>query len=160
MPRQTRQSRLDDLVMAFTELGPAWVRWVQACIPSSSISYIRMRLLHALECDGDQTMTALAGSLGVTQRRVTALVDALENDGLVERRPHPTDGRSTVVTFTKTGRAQQSLNWQQRQTEIGLAFGDLPVERQKQLLAITPVLTEALRKRAAERPGQGDDGCV
>lgn len=159
MPRQTRQSRLDDLVTAFTELGPAWMRWVQACMPSSSVSYIRMRLLHALECNGDQTMTALAGSLGVTQRRVTALVDALASDGLVERRPHPTDGRSTVVTLTKAGLAQQTVNWQQRQTEIGLAFGDLPVEQQKQLLAITPVLTEALRERAAGRPSRWDDAC-
>jgi DNA-binding MarR family transcriptional regulator len=153
MPRQTTKSRLDDLVAVFTELGPAWGRWVQACMPSTSVSYIRMRLLHALECDGDQTMTSLANALGVTQRRVTALVDALEKDGFVERRPHPTDGRSTVVSLTKAGRAQQDVNWQQQQTDIGLAFGDLPVEQQKQLLAITPLLTEALRRRATERDG-------
>jgi DNA-binding MarR family transcriptional regulator len=95
----------------------------------------------------------LANALGVTQRRVTALVDALEEDGFVERRPHPTDGRSTVVSLTTAGQAQQDINWQQQQTEIGLAFGDLSVEHQEQLLAITPTLTEALRKRASERDG-------
>lgn len=152
MPRETTQSRLDDLVAAFTELGPAWARWVQTCMPTS-VSYIRMRLLHALECHGDQTMTQLANALGVTQRRVTALVDALEEDGFVERRPHPTDGRSTVVTLTKAGHDQQNVNWQQQQMDIGVAFGDLSVEQQKQLLAITPALTEALRRRAAERDG-------
>jgi DNA-binding MarR family transcriptional regulator len=110
-----------------------------------------MRLLHALECSGAQTMTQLANALGVTQRRVTALVDALAEDGFVERRPHPTDGRSTVVSLTTAGQAQQDVNWQQQQTDIGLAFSDLSVEHQQQLLAITPILTQALRKRAAER---------
>lgn len=120
-------------------------------MPSSAVSYIRMRMLHTLDRDGDQTMTALSNELGVTQRRVTALVDALEKDGFVERRPHPTDGRSTVVSLTKAGREQQDVNWRLQQTEIGLAFGDLPAEKQKQLLEITPLLTDALRKRALER---------
>jgi DNA-binding MarR family transcriptional regulator len=45
-------------------------------------------------CDLVQTMTELANALGVTQRRVTDLVDALGADGFVERRPNPKDGRS------------------------------------------------------------------
>jgi DNA-binding MarR family transcriptional regulator len=122
-------------------------------MPSSSVSYIRMRLLHGLECDGDQTMSALANALGVTQRRVTALVDALEEEGFVERMPHPTDGRSTVVTLTRAGRARQNVDWEDMRNEIGLVFGDLPVEQQRQLLEITPVLTEALRRRSMERAG-------
>lgn len=153
MTRKTTQSRLDSLVAAFTELGPAWGRWVQTCMPDTSVSYIRMRLLRSLECEGDQTMSQLATNLVVTQRRVTALVDALEADGFVERRPHPSDGRSTIVSLTDAGRAQQDVNWQQQQTEIGVAFGDLPVDMQKQLLEITPLLTQALRRRASERGG-------
>jgi DNA-binding MarR family transcriptional regulator len=157
VPRQTKQSRQDDLVAAFTELGPAWGNWLGACLPSEAVSYIRLRLLRALECHGDQTMTQLAHALNITQRRVTALVDALEADGFVARRAHPTDGRSTVVSLTKSGRAQQDVNWQQQQTEIGRAFGDLSAEHQKQLLEITPLLTEALRRHAARRP-DGDAG--
>jgi DNA-binding MarR family transcriptional regulator len=151
MPRQTAQSRVDDLVAAFTELGPAWARWIQTCTPSSAVSYIRMRLLHALESGGAQTMKGLAGTLAVTPRRVTALVDALEADGLVERTPHPTDGRSTVVTLTPAGRSHQAEIWMERQSEIGQAFRDLSPEHQKQLLEITPVLTDALRRRTANR---------
>lgn len=151
MPRQTAQTRADDLVAAFTELGPAWVRWIQCCTPSTAVSYIRMRLLHVLECAGDRTMTELADALAVTPRRVTALVDALEADGLVERTPHPTDGRSTVVTLTSSGRKQQQVLWTERQREISRAFLDLSAEQQRQLLAITPVLTASLRKWATDR---------
>lgn len=152
MARQTAQSRVDALVAAFTELGPAWGHWTNACTPTGSVSYIRMRLLHALECDGEQTMTDLSNALGVTQRRVTDLVDALSSDGFVERRPNPKDGRSTVVSLTKSGVAQQKLSWEQHQTDIGKVFGDLPTEQQKQLLEITPVLTDAIRKHIAARP--------
>jgi DNA-binding MarR family transcriptional regulator len=152
MARQTAQERLNALVAAFTELGPAWGHWTNACAPTGSVSYIRMRLLHTLERDGDQTMTEIANALGVTQRRVTDLVDALGADGLLERRPNPKDGRSTVVSLTKAGAAQQKLSWQQHQTDIGKVFGDLSPEHQNQLLAITPVLTDAIRKRTAARP--------
>ncbi|MGO9754272.1 MAG: MarR family winged helix-turn-helix transcriptional regulator [Solirubrobacteraceae bacterium] len=158
MPRQTAQTRADDLVAAFTELGPAWSRWVQTCTPSAAVSYIRMRLLHVLESEGPRTMSELANALAVTPRRVTALVDALEADGLVERRPHPTDGRSTVVSLTRSGHKQQQVIWAERQREISEAFLDLSAEQQRQLLAITPVLTASLRKLAAGR-SLADAGC-
>ncbi|QCR18442.1 MarR family winged helix-turn-helix transcriptional regulator [Agrococcus sp. SGAir0287] len=42
----------------------------------------------------------LASVLGITSASVTVLVDRLEQSGHVERRPHPTDRRSTVVVAT------------------------------------------------------------
>lgn len=104
------------------------------------------------------TMSELAKALDITQRRITALVDALEADGLVERQPHPTDGRSTIATLTKKGLAQQKATWEQRQAEIGRAFGDLSPAHQTQLLEITPLLTDALRRRTAERPSVDGNG--
>ena len=141
----------EELVAAFTELGPSWVRWVNANLPHASVSYVRLRLLNALGCRADQTMTELAGALDVTQRRVTALVDALEADGFVERRPHPRDGRSTIVSLTKAGKEERELRWHQQQIEIGRAFADLPAAQQKQLLEISRSLTEIFRRRAAEK---------
>lgn len=152
MVPQTRQSRLDDLVAAFTELGANWYRWTIACTPATSISYVRMRLLRVLEQHGDQTMTALARGLTVTQRRVTALVDALAEDGYIERRPNPADGRSTVISLTDRGAKHLEVTWHQFRNDIGSVFGDLPVEQQEQLLEITPVLTDALRERLSTRP--------
>jgi len=155
----SKQERLNELVEAFTELGPAWVRWVNACLPTDAVSYARMRLLTALQCDGEQTMGRLATALGVTPRRITVLVEALEADGLVERHPHPTDGRSTLVTITDIGVKQQALGWQQHQGEVGLAFSDLPVEQQEQLLTISRSLTEAMRTRLVERPSAQPVDC-
>ena len=152
MAPQTSESRSAQLVALFTELGPAWGAWTNACTPATSVSYIRMRLLHALDANGAQTMTQLAHALGVTQRRITALVDALDEDGLVERRPNPTDGRSTVVSLTKGGTALQKLTWDEYRADISRAFEDLTPEQQTQLIEITPALTQALRRHTANRP--------
>lgn len=151
MSKATRDARLIDLVAAFGELGPAWSRWVQATVPDDSVSYARLRVLTALEChDEGLTMTQLATALEVTGRRVTALVDALVDEGLVERYAHPTDRRSTIVAITDAGLEQQRLVWQQHQGKVAVAFGDLSDDDQERLLDISHQLTKAFRTRLAE----------
>ncbi len=105
-----------------------------------------MRLLRALEVGGSLTMTDVSQALGITQRRVTALVDALTEDGLVVRHPNLADRRSTLLKLTEAGREQQRSTWRQHQNAIGVVFADLSVEQQKQLLIITPLLIDALRR--------------
>src|ERR1700677_316697 len=153
------EDRLNELVEAFTELGPTWVRWVNACLPSDAVSYVRMRLLTALQSDGEQIMGELATGVGVTPRRVTVLVEALEADGFVERRPHPTDRRSTLVAITDGGLKAQQVGWDQHRAEVAQAFGDLPLPEQAQLLAISRALTHAMRTRLAGRPSPQPAGC-
>jgi DNA-binding MarR family transcriptional regulator len=157
---ELEEERLNELVEAFTELGPTWVRWVNACLPTDAVSFVRMRLLAALHCDGEQSMKQLATGLGVTPRRVTALVEALEADGLVERHPHPTDRRSTLVVITDVGLKAQQIGWERHRFEVARAFGDLPLSQQKQLLTISRALTESMRTRLAGRtsPDQIDCG--
>jgi DNA-binding MarR family transcriptional regulator len=153
------KDRPNELVEAFTELGPTWVRWVNACLPSDAVSYVRMRLLTALQRDGEQSMGELATWLGVTPRRVTALVEALEADGLVERRPHPSDRRSTLVTITDGGLKAQQVGWEQHRAEVAQAFGDLSQPEQAQLLTISRTLTQAMRTRLAGRPSPHQTDC-
>lgn len=161
MSRDTsEEQRLNRLVEAFTELGPTWVRWVNACLPSDAVSYARMRLLTALQCVDEQTMSSLATVLGVTPRRVTALVEAMEADGLVARRPHPTDGRSTLVTITDAGLKAQAIGWQGHQAEVAQGFSDLSVPQQEQLLTISRALTEAMRVRLAGRSSPHQINCL
>jgi DNA-binding MarR family transcriptional regulator len=157
--RSAEEERLNELVEAFTELGPTWVRWVNACLPSDAVSYARMRLLTALQCEDRLTMGRLAVVLGVTPRRVTALVEALEADGLVARHPHPTDRRSTLVTITETGLKAQEIGWRDHQSEVALGFSDLSETQQKQLLNISRALTEAMRARLAGRSAPHQIDC-
>jgi hypothetical protein len=64
MSNAKRDARLIELVAAFTEMGPAWIRWVEAAIPDESVSFVRLRMLNALERHPDGlTMTQLATAL-------------------------------------------------------------------------------------------------
>jgi DNA-binding MarR family transcriptional regulator len=54
---------------------------------------------------GRLTMGELSARLMVTNGNVTGLVSGMEQDGLVLRRPHPTDGRSMLIEMTPEGRA-------------------------------------------------------
>ena len=53
---------------------------------------------------GGLTMGELSTRLKVTSGNVTGLIDAMEQDGLVARKEHRTDRRSTVLVATAKGR--------------------------------------------------------
>ena len=151
MSRVGRDTRQIALAEAFSEMGQAWIRWVQASVPDDAVSYARLRVLTALEGNPDGlTMSGIAAALGVTGRRVTVLVDALVEDKLVARYAHPTDGRSTIIEITEAGLAHQRQVWQQHQRTISVAFDELSDEDQVQLLDISHTLTDAFRRHLAD----------
>ena len=51
------------------------------------------------------SMGELAAALGIDPPNATVLVDDLEAQGLVRRRPHPTDRRAKLVETTRKGKA-------------------------------------------------------
>lgn len=64
----------------------------------------RFDVLAALDAaDRELTMGALSARLMVTSGNVTGLVNAMAQDGLVERRANPADQRSTLIAMTPAG---------------------------------------------------------
>jgi DNA-binding MarR family transcriptional regulator len=160
MSSSERDTQLNALVEAFNEMGPSWVRWVQASVPGDTVSYARLRVLTALAGHPDGlTMSGLATVLGVTGRRVTVLVDALVEDGLAARYAHPTDRRSIVIEITEAGLARQHLVWQDHKDLVAVAFGDLSDKEQKALLTITRKLNQSFQQRLAERAAPSLEEC-
>jgi DNA-binding MarR family transcriptional regulator len=51
------------------------------------------------------SMGELAAALGIDRPNATVLVDDLEAQGIVRRRPHPTDRRAKLVEPTRRGKA-------------------------------------------------------
>jgi DNA-binding MarR family transcriptional regulator len=60
-------------------------------------------LLGHLDTEGT-TISTLAARMGTSRQAVSQLARAIEEAGLIERLPHPTDGRSVVVRHTDAGR--------------------------------------------------------
>jgi DNA-binding MarR family transcriptional regulator len=70
------------------------------------LTFARYELLALLSFarDGSLPMSRASALLQVHPTSVTNAVDRLEAAGLVERAPHPTDGRTTLVMLTDAGR--------------------------------------------------------
>ena len=135
------------LVGEFAAFGPAYMRWVKSRLGEGGPTYARMRLLGVLRCRGPQIMSGLSGELGVTPRNVTALVDALEEDGLVRRKPHPTDRRATVIEMTGRGESTCESAFAGHADAVGELFDDLSEEERRELLGALAKLRGALRRR-------------
>lgn len=91
--------RLAELLQAF---GPLYKRWLHRRL-ASELGTKHHRAVGELGYHGPMVMGALGAELGVTPRYVTAIVDALERDGLARRAPHAVDRRATLVELTERG---------------------------------------------------------
>jgi DNA-binding MarR family transcriptional regulator len=67
------------------------------------MSFTRIKALRRLAWK-PMTGRQLAAELGTDPPHVSVIVDELEQKGLVERTPHPTDRRAKILTVTPTGR--------------------------------------------------------
>ena len=89
-------------------------------------------------------MGDLADHWGCDASWVTALADGLQERGLAERRPHPTDRRVRTIVLTEEGRARRERALQLL-AEPPSALGALTATEQRQL-------RDLLKKVAAADP--------
>jgi DNA-binding MarR family transcriptional regulator len=74
----------------------------QAVSEAVGLPFARVRALKRIAAK-PMTLGDLATAMNVDPPNCTTIVDDLENRGLVERRPHPTDRRSKLVVITRSG---------------------------------------------------------
>lgn len=98
--------------------------------------------------DGPMRMVDLADRMHVVPRTVTTLVDTLEADELLERRPDPTDRRSTLVHLTDRGQRRLAEMAEARRTAAGELLSALTDDEQLQMRRLLAKLDlEARRPR-------------
>lgn len=92
-----------------------------------------LMLLYDKTCGETHAFTPaqLAEMSGVTRATMTGLIDTLERDGMVTRRPHPEDRRQLSVELTKKGIAR---------------LDDLLPEHFRRIASVMSVLSETERK--------------
>lgn len=94
--------------------------------------------LATLIADGPQRVGALAAAEGVTAPAMTRILNSLEEQGYVLRRPDPADGRASVVDATAAGRALVMTGRSARLRALQERLDALPSDER-------PRLIEALR---------------
>ena len=87
---------------------------------------------------GSKLLGRIASEMMLHPTTVTTLADRLEEQGFVERKPHPTDRRATYIALTRTGRSiLQKTTKALEAADYGLA-GLTPARAQKLVEQLAP----------------------
>jgi DNA-binding MarR family transcriptional regulator len=126
--------------------GAAGVRLHNAC-DELGVAPGAFKLLVKLEPGGGIPMGDVAEAFGYDASYVTSLADSLEQKGLVERRPHPSDRRVKMLAITTEGERAKERAYK-RLYEPPASFSTLSATEQRQL-------RDLLRKVAQGGPTHG-----
>jgi DNA-binding MarR family transcriptional regulator len=136
----------DELVGLVQGLGRALVQTTRSAgglpaLPESQIAVLR-RLSHS----AGLTPAQLAADLHLARPTISNVVRDLTADGLVERRPAPTDGRSVVLVPTERAEAMLNAFRQGRSEVMAAALAGLTAEDREQLAASLPAFKKLLER--------------
>ncbi|WP_055530420.1 MarR family winged helix-turn-helix transcriptional regulator [Streptomyces alboniger] len=106
-----------------------------------TLSFTTLSVLDTLTSRGPTRLTKLAETEQISQPGVTQLITRLEHDGLVERRPDPTDGRAVLVHITDAGRQVGASRLEDRIRRLVPLVAQLAPEDQRAITEALPALS-------------------
>jgi DNA-binding MarR family transcriptional regulator len=109
------------------------------------LSLARTKVLTRLAEHGPTRQSTLAADFGLAPHSITDIVDALERQGLAERRPDATDRRAKLVAITDAGEARREVASAARERLLKQIFGALTQEDRATWLRLLDVLDDAAR---------------
>ena len=107
---------------------------------AARVSIGGISVLALLFREGERTLGQLAAPERVQPPSMTRTVNCLEQDGLVERSPHPTDGRQVVVRLSATGRDLVLAERRRRDAWLAKRLAELTPEERQLLRQAAPIL--------------------
>lgn len=142
----------EDLADTFFAVAHALKRVVNARVQPGGLSMARLRVLYQLVGGESVRMGELSACVDVAPRTMTSTVDAMERDGLVQRRPDPTDGRATVVSITDEGIRSFHEGMRLQAMAVADLFDGLDADRRTALAEILDRLGEAVAAATPATP--------
>ncbi|NVK77620.1 MarR family transcriptional regulator [Streptomyces morookaense] len=107
------------------------MRRLRAASEGEGVTLSQAAVLSRLDRHGPATTVALARAERVRPQSMGATVGALEEEGLVQRSPHPTDRRQAIMSLTDKGRRQLTEVRRTREGWIAQALGERLDEREQ-----------------------------
>jgi len=140
-PSVSLETTISELSLAIGQL----LRRLRAASNSDELTWSQTVALSRLEGAGSMTTADLARAESVKPQSMGATLAELEREGLVERRPHPTDGRQVLFALTDQGVEAGRKRSAAKQTWLIAAMARLEPDEQQTLMAAA-----ALIKRLGE----------
>jgi DNA-binding MarR family transcriptional regulator len=141
MPRKALELAVLDLTQAIGVL----VRRVRAAAASHEFSLTESAVMARL-ASGPATTADLARAEGMKPQSMGTTIAALEEMGMVERKPHPTDGRQVNIALSAKGAAVRKSAKDAKQTWLAQAIAQLDKQEQATLFSAGEII-----KRLAEK---------
>lgn len=108
--------------------------------PDNVVSIAHMSVLAGLFRHGEMTLGELATRERVQPPSMTRTFKCLESEGLVERRPHETDGRISWVSLSERGRSVLLADRDRRDAWLTRRLAELTDDEREALRLATPIL--------------------
>ena len=125
------------LVTSITRLQQILATRIERVLRPIGLTFSRYEVLMLLHFSsaGALPLGKIGERLQVQAGSVTNAIDRLEADGLVERRPHETDGRATLAAITATGRERALAATDVVNRDVFVPLGSSP-ESARRLIAL------------------------
>ncbi|MGO9843187.1 MAG: MarR family winged helix-turn-helix transcriptional regulator [Candidatus Acidiferrales bacterium] len=142
VPRKPLELAVADLTQAIGLL----VRRVRAAAASHELSLTESAVMKRLATDGPATTADLARAESMKPQSMGATVAALEEMGMVERKPHPTDGRQVNIELTAKGAAVRKSDRDAKRTWLAQAIAQLDEEERETLFKAGEIIKRLAAK--------------
>ncbi|WP_395110132.1 MarR family winged helix-turn-helix transcriptional regulator [Actinomadura sp. SCN-SB] len=113
--------------------------------PEGDLSLTQSAALAAIERHGSMTPRELADHEKVQPPSMTRVIAYLEERGLVERSPHPTDGRQVVLSATEAGKTILAEGRRHKEAWLSRRLAELSAEEREILRRAAPILDKISR---------------
>jgi DNA-binding MarR family transcriptional regulator len=120
-------------------------RRVRQARPVGDLTVTQISALTSLELGGALTPRELADVERVQPPTMTKIVAKLEDRGLVQRSPHPTDGRQVILSATESGRAVLAHHERARDEWLATRLAELTPEERDSLRRAAEILQKVAR---------------
>ncbi|HEX5460858.1 MAG TPA: MarR family transcriptional regulator [Steroidobacteraceae bacterium] len=137
---RTRDLDVSDLARTLGRL----VRHMRAAAAQHELSLTESAVLARLGSDGPATTAELARAEGMRPQSMSAAVATLEERGLVERKPHPSDGRQLNIALTDKGAEVRSSTKDLKRAWLAQATAGLQDEERQTLARAGDILKRLL----------------
>ena len=128
------------VVPALTKAVGQLIRRLRAEANPGGLNFSQTAALARLDENGGMTTADLARAEAMKPQSMSTILASLEQEGLVERRPHPTDGRQILFSLTAQGAEARRKRSTAKQQWLLAAVAKLGRAEQQTLLSAAALI--------------------
>ena len=136
MADEQEQSQITGFIAAVSQIR----RRLRSLAAFGDLSWTEATVVAHLANNGPQTTADLARAQAMKPQSMGAVIAALDERGLIERSPHPSDGRQILIALSERGRTLRHDITQAKESWLQSAFARLEPRERALLFEAVPLI--------------------